>query len=79
MQTRYKFTGEQPSRDEILTKPLSNFIDITPRYRYALKICSKPEKYLFIGEHLWGLLLYVKRILKELNSKKLAFTVVRRN
>ena len=47
--------------------------DAPPRIRSTL-----PE-YLSLREHLWGLLLYIKRVLEELYYKTLLFTVVKRN
>ena len=35
VQIRSKPTGEQPRRSEISTKPLCNFIEITPRHECA--------------------------------------------
>ena len=48
---RSKTTGEQSCRSAISTKPLCNFIEITPAHG-----CT-PEKYtrrnLSLGKHLW--------------------------
>ena len=40
---------------------------------------STSAEYSTSGEHLWGLRLYVKGVLKDLNYKTLLFTVVKRN
>ena len=51
-----------------------------PRMDTPSKICSSHAEQPPPGEHLiGGLLLYVKRVLKDLNYKKLLFTVVKRN
>ena len=42
------------------------------------KIRSTPAEYLYLGEDLWGPA-SVKRVLKDLNYKKLLFTVLQRN
>ena len=67
VQIRIKPIGEQPHRSAISTKPLCNFMEITPTHRCA----PKNSKY--------TLLLYVKRILKNINYKKVLFTVAKRN
>ena len=43
------------------------------------KIQSIPAKHPPTGEHPWGLFLYVKRTLKNLNYKKLLLIVVKRS
>ena len=50
-----------------------------PRTDTSSKIRSTSAEQTLPGEHLWGLLLHVKRILKDLNYKKFLFTVVKIN
>ena len=53
LQIQSKLTGEQPRRSAISTKPLCNFIEITPRHKCATRIQSRPSEHLFLGELLW--------------------------
>ena len=53
VQIRSKPTGEQPHKSAISTKPLCNFIEITPTHRCAPENQSTPAEHLSPGEHLW--------------------------
>ena len=53
IQIRNEPTGEQTRRSAIPTKPLCNFIEITPMHGCAPKILITPAKHLSPGEHLW--------------------------
>ena len=75
-QTWSKPTGEHQHRSAISTKPLCNFIKIKTMHRYAPE---NPQNTLLQENISGGLLLHVKRILKDLNYEKFLFTVVKRN
>ena len=47
-----KSTGEQTSRSTNPTKPICNFIEITPMHECALRIHITLAKHFFPGEHL---------------------------
>ena len=53
VQIRSEPTGEQTRRSAIPTKPLCNFIEITPMHGCAPKVHITPAKHLSPGEHLW--------------------------
>ena len=53
VQIRKEPTGEQTRRNAISTKPLCNFIEITPTHGCAPSIHITPAKHLSSGEHLW--------------------------
>ena len=78
-QTRNKPTGEQPRRKAISTKPFCNFIESKLIQDCAPKNPHHPQNTFHQENTSGGLLLYVKRVLKDLSYKKLLFTVVKRN
>ena len=47
-------TQEQPRRSAISTKPLCNFIEITPTHGCAPENPQHTRRNLSPGEHLWG-------------------------
>ena len=53
VQIRNEPTGEQTRRSAIPTKPLGNFIEITPMHRCPPRIHITPAKHPSLGEHLW--------------------------
>ena len=53
VQIRSEPTEEQTRRSAIPTKPLSNFIEITPMHECAPRIHITSAKHLFPVEHLW--------------------------
>ena len=53
VQIRSESTGEQTRRSAIPTKPLCNFIEITPMHGGTLRIDITPAKHLSPGEHIW--------------------------
>ena len=65
VQIRSEPTGEHKRRSAIPTKPLCNFIEITPMHGCAPRIHITPSKHLSPGEHLWELLSYVEIVLKD--------------
>ena len=67
LQTRSKPTAEQRRRSATPTKSLYNFIEIT----------ANPENTLFQMNISGGLFLYAKRVLKEINYKKLLFKLLK--
>ena len=79
-QTRSKSAGEQQFRSAISTKPLCNFIKITPAHRQAPDNLQHIHRTNHPGDHLWGTAFACKKsFLKDLNYKKLLFIVVKRN
>ena len=80
LQTWSKLSGEKPCRSTISTKPLCNFIEITPTHWYAPEISRHTcRTFSFRRAILGGLLQYVKRVLKALNYKKIFFKIDKEN
>ena len=81
VQIRSKPTGEQPHRSAISTKLLCNFIEITPTHRCTPenpKNTTQPQNTSPQENTSGKLLLCVKRVLKNINYKKLLFTVAKK-
>ena len=79
VQIRSEPTGEQTRRSAIPTKPLRNFIEITPMHGAPRKSTSHPQNTSPQENTSGRLPLYVKIVLKDLDYKKLLFTTVERN
>ena len=68
LQTWSKRTGEQPYRSTIPTRLLLSFIEITSSHGCAPEnMLNTRRTPLFQDNVSWGLTLYVKRVLKDLN------------
>ena len=63
-------TGEQTCKSTILTKPLCDFIEITPMHGCTLRIHITPAKHLSPGEHLWETTPVCQNSFKILKFKK---------